>query len=266
MNGGMGLGQQKSAMEEASIYFNEDDIESDICFSDDEPIGGNGGAGGNGGNGGNGADVVYPTLPEMKKEEQDRGFHSQDLPRASQSQTLQPQISQTSQTSRAQPAPAPSAFQHLEGPYPKPDIPMSSPAVEIPWSSSPVRPPPEEPPKKKSKRTLPQGWDTEPKTLAEKRGKPADDLGFTLAAVKMDEVKATRERNAKRKEAIVVPTPADTALSAKSHTLRPARVFLSDEQKQVLHLVTHSKRSVFFTGAAGKWNLFFSGKFCVNEE
>lgn len=213
-------------MEAAQIYFNEDDFDSDVMLSDDDaPAPGK---------------VEYPVLPERRE----------------------------TKPAAAGPA-APSAFQHLEVPAAK-GIPPSSPAVDIPWSSSPVRPPPtpvEEHPRKKTKRTLPQGWNTPQPSLAElrrttERTKPVDDLGFTqLAADKMGEVKkATRERNAKRKEPIVVPaSAADTALTAKSHTLRPARVFLSDEQKHVLHLVTHSKRSVFFTGAAGKCGVRFPG-------
>lgn len=76
---------------------------------------------------------------------------------------------------------------------------------------------------------------------------------ITASAVKQEQ-NALRQRNAQSKKAAAakqIGADARKMLKGKKSEAKFARVFLSDEQKTVLDLVTEQKQSVFFTGSAG---------------
>lgn len=114
------------------------------------------------------------------------------------------------------------------------------------------RPTQEKPVTKTVKRTLPVTWpDATPKdtqSVEVKAGtkRSAAASGWdSLAADKMSDAKAAvRKLNMSKKD----PETGPDFMKIK-HKLAP--VFLSEEQNTVVKLVTHGKKSVFFTGAAG---------------
>lgn len=75
----------------------------------------------------------------------------------------------------------------------------------------------------------------------------------TASAIKQEQT-ALRQRNAQSKKAAAAKQTGANAkklLKGKTNQAKFARVFLSDEQKSVLDLVSEQKQSVFFTGSAG---------------
>lgn len=86
--------------------------------------------------------------------------------------------------------------------------------------------------------------------MATPRGKNGSDLPWnkTASAIK-EEQRRMRQGARKIKDGVGDKAKMDLIKKAKRESL--ARVFLSDEQKEVLRLVVDQKKSVFFTGSAG---------------
>ncbi|KXT01540.1 hypothetical protein AC578_6337 [Pseudocercospora eumusae] len=88
-----------------------------------------------------------------------------------------------------------------------------------------------------------------PASTKDKRDKSMFPWNTTASAVKEQQKKHREE--AKKLSLKKVDGTEDSVRIAKTTQKRPARVFLSDEQKHVLDLVIEKKKSVFFTGSAG---------------
>ncbi|KXT12930.1 hypothetical protein AC579_4132 [Pseudocercospora musae] len=88
-----------------------------------------------------------------------------------------------------------------------------------------------------------------PASTKDKSHKSIYPWNTTASAVKEQQKKHREE--AKKLSLKKVDGTEDSVRKAKSTQKRPARVFLSDEQRHVLELVIEKKKSVFFTGSAG---------------
>ncbi|KAJ8105400.1 hypothetical protein OPT61_g10202 [Boeremia exigua] len=209
----------------ATALFDEDDFDSDIDLDIEDPA--------------TKGTVTYPKLPPASPTAtRDSGY-------SSRLQSLQPKI----------------------------ELDSSQP---IPWSSSPVEhfktPPKPEPPKSK-RRALPWSQQSQPKQqltpesedfTANKKRKSAVTTNSTFtplpkdssksqypwnttaSAIKLQQ-KALKEQH-KAKAADILD---DTETAKRKKKPAIAKMFLSDEQKNVLDLVIQHKKSVFFTGSAG---------------
>lgn len=103
----------------------------------------------------------------------------------------------------------------------------------------------------RAKRTLPWGDNTPEVTQsvevkAETKKSAAGPAWDSLAADKMSGAKAAMRRAGASKK------DPESALGIAKIKSRPAGVFLSEEQKTVVKLVAYGKKSVFFTGSAGR--------------
>jgi ATP-dependent DNA helicase PIF1 len=73
----------------------------------------------------------------------------------------------------------------------------------------------------------------------------------TASAVKAEQRKHRQQANQGRKRTKELEGDEESLQNFKSARKRPARVFLSEEQRKVLNLVVKDNKSVFFTGSAG---------------
>lgn len=213
----------------ATALFDEDDFDSDIDLDVEDPA--------------SKGTVVYPKLPPVSPSTtKDSGYSSRP-------QSVQSRI----------------------------ELDSSQP---IPWSSSPVehfKTPPKAPPQKTKRRALPWSQQqsrseqqvmqapVEDTAANKKRNLAAVTTGNTFtplpkvpsksqypwnttaSAIKLQQ-KALKEQH----KAKVTENFDDTENVKRKKKNAIAKMFLSDEQKNVLDLVIEHKKSVFFTGSAGK--------------
>lgn len=228
----------------ATALFDEDDFDSDVDLDVEDPA--------------TKGTVSYPKLPQYDSTgsvgSKDSGYQS-----------------------RQQTVPAFSTLQSSQ---------------EIPWSSSPVEhfKTPQKPvqPKPKTKRAfLPWSQNQQQFSQTEMIEEVEDDTGppkkrqsveakqtimatpkpkaeyawnTTASAVK-EQQKRLREQNKKQMEKDVsVDDLKEATKKRKKNTVH--RIFLSDEQQNVLNLVTEYKKSVFFTGSAGVYHESCPSQWC----
>lgn len=137
----------------------------------------------------------------------------------------------------------------------------------------PAPPPPEvkaaeEEPVAKKRKTEPRKlpWDapqpepapapvSEAKSSSKRTAKAAPVTAWNMAVDQMSGGKtAVRKANAAKQSMRDPEADIERLVTkAKKNSARPANIFLSEEQKTVVSLVTERKMSVFFTGAAGMW-------------
>ena len=215
------------------LYFDENDFDDEIDLDEDPML-----------------DVKYPSLTS-KNEPSQQSIQYPDLPplppSESRNQTLPAKITSS--------APLPwssSPIAHKVGPPTKGIHSRGnaqSERVEL-TQDTPARP--------AKRRNLP--WDngraTKPQTPLAKPTSTTTNpppWNTTASAIKQEQT-ALRQRNAQSKKAAAVKQTGANAKKVskgKTNQAKFARVFLSDEQKSVLDLVSEQKQSVFFTGSAG---------------
>ena len=223
----------------SAVLYDENDFDSDLDLDVEDPSTKN--------------IVQYPSLPRAGTV--DSTYHS------AKTQSPAPKQTPTQQLRSSQPIPwSSSPPEHFKTP-PKPQqVPAPTKRRTLPWlknGSQPkteaiedeereVRPETSRPKKRKSED------DAAIATPAPKSSKPDYPWNTTQSAIKQQQ-KTLREAN-KKAVAVKVNDGADDDVKAavrrkKKSTIH--RIFLSEEQQNVLNMVVESKKSVFFTGSAG---------------
>lgn len=213
----------------ATALFDEDDFDSDIDLDVEDPA--------------TKGTVTYPKLPPTSPTAtKDSGYSSRP-------QSVQPKIELDS----SQPIPwSSSPVEHLKTP-PKPQPPKSK-RRALPWSQSQsqikqqLTPEPEEDTianKKRKSNAVTSNSTFTP--LPKESSKSQYPWNTTASAIKLQQ-KALKEQH----KAKVTESLDDTENVKRKKKNVIAKMFLSDEQKNVLDLVIQHKKSVFFTGSAGK--------------
>ena len=212
----------------ATALFDEDDFDSDIDLDVEDPA--------------TKGTVAYPKLPPVSPAAtKDSGYSSRP-------QSVQSKIELDS----SQPIPwSSSPAEHFKTP-PKPQ-PSKSKRRALPWSqqqSQPkqqLTPEPEEDATANKKRK--SAMDTARQTYTPQTKEPSKSQypwNTTASAIKLQQ-KTLREQH----KAKVAESVDDTENVKRKKKNVIAKMFLSDEQKNVLDLVVAHKKSVFFTGSAG---------------
>ncbi|KAH7380238.1 hypothetical protein DE146DRAFT_289490 [Phaeosphaeria sp. MPI-PUGE-AT-0046c] len=219
----------------ATALFDEDDFDSDIDLDVEDPA--------------TKGTVTYPKLPQGgSSESRDSGYLSHPPPAA------QARIELDS----SQPIPwSSSPLEHFKTPQKK-DLPIPrNKRAFLPWSQNQKAASTQEAedqineeeevsrPKKRQS--------TEPKAEVAATPKPKSQYPWntTQSALKQQQ-KNLREQNKKQSKETEasVDDLKDIVKKRKKNTVH--RIFLSEEQQNVLNLVTEHKKSVFFTGSAGE--------------
>lgn len=212
----------------ATALFDEDDFDSDIDLDVEDPA--------------TKGTVTYPKLPPVSPTATKHSGYS------SRPQSVQPKIELDS----SQPIPwSSSPAEHFKTP-PKPQ-PLKSKRRALPWSqqqSQPkqqLTPEPEEDATAKKRQKSALATAQRPYTPQAKEPSKSQYLWNTTASAMKLQQKTLREQH-KAKLADNVDD-IDNMKRKKKNVI--AKMFLSDEQKNVLDLVIAHKKSVFFTGSAG---------------
>jgi ATP-dependent DNA helicase PIF1 len=216
-----------------NVLFDEDDFDSDIDLDIEDPA--------------TKGTVTYPKLPPVSTNAtKDSGYSSRP-------QSAQPKIELDS----SQPIPwSSSPVEHFKTP-PKP-LPLKSKRRALPWSqpqSQPkqqLTPEPEEDTiaiKKRKSAAVTSSSTFTP--LPKDSSKPQYPWNTTASAIKLQQ-KTLREQH----KAKIAESTDDLDLARKKKKVI-AKMFLSDEQKNVLDLVIAHKKSVFFTGSAGMFLILY---------
>jgi ATP-dependent DNA helicase PIF1 len=212
----------------ATALFDEDDFDSDIDLDVEDPA--------------TKGTVTYPKLPPVSPTAtRDSGYSSRP-------QSVQPKIELDS----SQPIPwSSSPAEHFKTP-PKPQPPKSK-RRTLPWSQQQsqhkqqLTPEPEEDVTANKKRK--SAMDTTQRIYtpqAKEPSKPQYPWNTTASAIKLQQKTLREQYKAKVAESI---DDTESVKRKKKNVI--AKMFLSDEQKNVLDLVIAHKKSVFFTGSAG---------------
>ncbi len=224
----------------ASALFDENDFDSDIDLDVEDPA--------------TKGTVTYPNLPSF-------GSHgSQKFERSSKPQAAQVKAELDS----SQPIPwSSSPIEHFKTPR-KPALPKAKRST-LPWTQNQTARATQETmdeiesdqeqsrPKKRKSATVEQALSTPaPKSSA------SPFLWNTTASALKQQQKAFREQSkVQSKTSKGVDDDVKEAIQKKKkNTVH--RIFLSEEQQNVLNLVTEYKKSVFFTGSAGETRLRYS--------
>jgi ATP-dependent DNA helicase PIF1 len=219
----------------ATALFDEDDFDSDIDLDVEDPA--------------TKGSVTYPKLPQgASSDSRDSGYQSP--PRLAQ-QKLEPASSQPIPWSS-------SPLDHFKTPKkaeaPKPRAKRAF----LPWSQNQQAASTQElddPIEAEEENTRPKKrQSTEPKAEVAATPKPKSQyLWNTTASAIKQQQKTLREQNKKQtKENEASVDDLQEAMKKKKKN-QVHRIFLSEEQQNVLNLVTEYKKSVFFTGSAGKF-------------
>ena len=238
------VNEQKNTNGQTPVYFDENDFDSDIDLEVEDPA--------------SKGTIHYPTLPME--------------PAASGDFTYKPTYANIkSETGSSQPIPwSSSPIEHLKTPpKPHPQPPRSK-RRTLPWlQDNPVEvaldPEPEaesEPEAKPKKRKSDQGFHAASATPVQKEtAKSAYPWNTTASAIKQQQ-KNLREANKMMKANEATDDDVKKAISKKKKNAIH-RIFLSEEQQHVLNLCVEYKKSVFFTGSAGKGLSFCSSMFLL---
>lgn len=215
----------------ATALFDEDDFDSDVDLDVEDPA--------------TKGTVTYPTLPPTSPTAtRDSGYSSRP-------QSMQPKIELDS----SQPIPwSSSPAEHFKTP-PKPQPPKSK-RRALPWTQSQPKqqltPEPEEDTAANKKRKTAAVTSSSTFTpLPKDSSKSQYPWNTTASAIKQQQ-KALKEQH----KAKVTENLDDTENVKRKKKNAIAKMFLSEEQKNVLDLVIQHKKSVFFTGSAGKSSRF----------
>jgi ATP-dependent DNA helicase PIF1 len=222
----------------ATALFDEDDFDSDIDLDVEDPA--------------TKGSVIYPKLPQRaSSDSRDSGYQS---PPHFAQQKLEPASSQPIPWSS-------SPLDHFKTPKkaeaPKPRAKRAF----LPWSQNQQAASTQElddPIEQDEESTRPKKrQSTEPKAEIAATPKPKSQyLWNTTASAIKQQQKSLREQNKKQsKENEASVDDLKDAMKRKKKTNTVHRIFLSEEQQNVLNLVTEYKKSVFFTGSAGKSSL-----------
>lgn len=212
----------------ATALFDEDDFDSDIDLDVEDPA--------------TKGTFAYPKLPPVSSTgTKDSGY-------SSRLQSVQPKIELDS----SQPVPwSSSPIEHFKTP-PKPG-PTKSKRRGLPWSQQQTQPKqqltpePEEDVTANKKRRSTAVTNTWTSTPQPKDSSKSQYLWNTTAsALKLQQKNLREQHKAKVTESV---DDTETVKRKKKDVI--AKMFLSDEQKNVLDLVIAHKKSVFFTGSAG---------------
>jgi ATP-dependent DNA helicase PIF1 len=228
----------------ATALFDEDDFDSDIDLDVEDPA--------------TKGTVTYPKLPQVaSSESRDSGFHSR--PYSTQKKV---------ELDSSQPIPwSSSPVEHFRTPQ-KPEV--SRPKAKrafLPWSQNQTAATIQEideqieleedivRPKKRQSTETKQEIAVTPKTKS-------PYLWNTTASALKQQQKNLREQNKKqgKENEASVDDLQDAVKKRKKNTVH--RIFLSEEQQNVLNLVTEYKKSVFFTGSAGMLDVVPSNYIC----
>jgi ATP-dependent DNA helicase PIF1 len=217
----------------ASALFDEDDFDSDIDLDVEDPA--------------TKGTVTYPILPQVAPAgSRDSGYGSRR-----QSVMSKPEVDSS------QPIPwSSSPLEHFRTPK-KPEPPKTK-RRQLPWAHSQRTQPLEkedeielEEETSRSKKRKSEEADKTVSTPAPKTSKIGYEFNTTASALKQQR-EAFRENTTKAKAKMNQGTEDDVneaIQKKKKNTVH--RIFLSEEQTNVLNLVTEYKKSVFFTGSAG---------------
>lgn len=212
----------------ATALFDEDDFDSDIDLDIEDPA--------------TKGTVAYPKLPPVSPTAtRDSGYSSRP-------QSVQPKIELNS----SQPIPwSSSPAEHFKTP-PKPNPPKSK-RRALPWSQQQSQPrqqltpePEEDVPAIKKRKSAAVTSSSTFTPLPKDSSKSSYPWNTTASAIKLQQKTLREQHKAKVAESI---DDTENVKRKKKHVI--AKMFLSDEQKNVLDLVIAHKKSVFFTGSAG---------------
>lgn len=206
----------------ALALFDEDDFDSDIDLDIEDPA--------------TKGTVTYPKLPSVSvTATSDSGYSSRP-------QSLQPKIELDS----SQPIPwSSSPAEHFKTP-PK-QQPLRGKRRALPWSQQQLTPEPEEDNTANKKRKSAAVTSSSTFTPLPKDSSNSQyPWNTTASAIKLQQKTLREQHKAKIAESI---DDMDNLRWKKKNSI--AKMFLSDEQKNVLDLVIEHKKSVFFTGSAG---------------
>ena len=180
--------------------------------------------------------VTYPELPQISVSQTDHTPHrnKSSAPLAWSSSPVSHKLPPTNASILKREGMDPALSRSVHEPVPQPKK-----RRNLPWSKSEEEivktPQSETKPTKTPSRPNQAPWTT------------------TASAIKQQQ-SDLRQKNAKSRKVAVKQIDDDTTkplIKGKKGKRKMARVFLSDEQKMVLDLVTEKKESVFFTGSAG---------------
>lgn len=208
----------------ATALFDEDDFDSDIDLDVEDPA--------------TKGTVAYPKLPPASPAAtKDSGFSSRPP-------SMQPKIELDS----SQPIPwSSSPVEHFKT-IPKPKNKRRA----LPWSQQQTQhkqqltPEPEDIPANKKRKSAAVTTSTTFTPLPKDSPKSQYPWNTTASAIKLQQKTLREQHKAKIAESI-----DDTENTKRKKKNVIAKMFLSDEQKNVLDLVIEHKKSVFFTGSAG---------------
>lgn len=212
----------------ATALFDEDDFDSDIDLDVEDPA--------------TKGTVTYPKLPPASPTAtKDSGYLSRP-------QSVQPKIELDS----SQPIPwSSSPAEHFKTP-PKPQPPKSK-RRALPWPQQQKQPkqqltpePEEDVAANKKRKSAAVTTNSTFTPLPKDSSKSQYPWNTTASAIKLQQ-KTLREQH----KAKVAESVDDTENVKRKNKNVIAKMFLSDEQKNVLDLVIAHKKSVFFTGSAG---------------
>jgi ATP-dependent DNA helicase PIF1 len=229
----------------ATALFDEDDFDSDVDLDVEDPA--------------TKGTVTYPKLPQAgSSESRDSGYQSRP-----------PTAQQRIELDSSQPVPwSSSPLDHFKTPQKSEALKPRTKRAFLPWSQNQKAASTQEvddhieseeenlPPKKK------HSTETKAKVASTPQQTKSQYLWNTTASGLKQQQKNLREQN--KKQAKENDTSVDDLQEAvkkrKKNTIH--RIFLSEEQQNVLNLVTEYKKSVFFTGSAGKISTAFLKTIC----
>lgn len=218
----------------ATALFDEDDFDSDIDLDVEDPA--------------TKGTVTYPKLPPVSPTAtKDSGYSSRP-------QSVQPKFELDS----SQPIPwSPSPIEHFKTPpikTPPKALPPKSKRRALPWSHQQsqseqhtTRASEEDTAANKKRRTAAVTTDNTFTPLSKETSKSQYPWNTTASAIKLQQKALKEQHKAKVTESF---DDIENVKRKKKNAI--AKMFLSDEQKNVLDLVIQHKKSVFFTGSAGK--------------
>lgn len=226
---------------QAPVAFDEDDFDSDIDLEVEDPS--------------ERSTVQYPTLPQTGTASRDSTYFSATTP-APDSKPM---------SDSSQPVPwsssPPEHYQPLAASVDNAPAPPPTKRRTLPWQQGHNRytasqldkysydPESEAQTPRPTKRRATSAARNEQSTPAPKENKPAYSWNITQSALKQQQ-KSLREANKKAAKTSDSAEDVTGGIFKRKETI--ARIFLTEEQQHVLNLVVEHKKSVFFTGSAGR--------------
>jgi ATP-dependent DNA helicase PIF1 len=229
----------------ATALFDEDDFDSDIDLDVEDPA--------------TKGTIVYPKLPQgASSESRDSGYQS---PPHFAQQKIEPDSSQPIPWSS-------SPLDHFKTPQKSVISKPRAKRAFLPWSQNQQAASTQDPIDNEEEETRPKKrQSTEAKAEVASTPKPKSQyLWNTTASALKQQQKNLREQNKKqtKENDTSVDDLQEAMKKKKKNTVH--RIFLSEEQQNVLNLVTEYKKSVFFTGSAGKFRIINPITTCSSKQ